>query len=77
MNAWDELVERCARRRREKIGPLSEDAYAELLLAVRNDPASFVDDPSEAALLVLAQALDASRARSVVCHVSSFRLGGV
>ena len=62
MNAWDELVERCARRRREKIGPLSEDAYAELVLAVREDPASFVDDPTEAALLVLAQALDAYRA---------------
>lgn len=59
MNAWDELVERCARRRREKIGPLSDDAYAELVLAVRADPASFVDDPSEGALLVLARALDA------------------
>lgn len=62
MNAWDELVERCALRRREKIGPLSDDAYAELVLAVREDPASFVDDPSDAALLALAQALDAYRA---------------
>ena len=62
MNAWDELVERCALRRREKIGPLSDDAYAELVLAVREDPASFVDDPAEAALLVLTQALDAYRA---------------
>ena len=38
MNAWDELVERCAIRRRRKIGPLSDEAYQELLLAVRADP---------------------------------------
>lgn len=62
MNAWEELVERCARRRRETIGPLSEDAYAELVLAVRKDPASFVDDPAESALLVIARALDAYQA---------------
>lgn len=59
MNAWGELVERCATHRREKIGPLSDEAYAELLLAVRHDPASFIDDPSEQAFLGLAQALDA------------------
>lgn len=61
MNAWDELVERCARRRREEIGPLSDDAYAELRLAVSADPASFVEAASERALLVLARALDAYR----------------
>lgn len=61
MNAWEELIERCARRRREKIGPLSEQAYGELLLAVRNNPASFVDGPSEQAFLELARALDAYR----------------
>lgn len=59
MNTWDELVERCAIHRREKIGPLSDEAYAELLLAVRQDPALFVDDPSDRAFLGLAQALDA------------------
>lgn len=62
MNAWDELVERCARRRNEKIGPLSEEAYAELLLAVRQNPADFADEAPEQALLVLARALDAYRA---------------
>lgn len=62
MNAWDELVERCALRRREKIGPLSDEAYDELLIAVRSDPASFADDAAERALLVLARALDAYRA---------------
>lgn len=62
MNAWDELVERCARRRNEKIGPLSDEAYAELLLAVRQNPADFADEAPERALLVLAGALDAWRA---------------
>ncbi len=62
MNAWNELVERCARRRNEKIGPLSDEAYAELVLAVRQNPADFADETSEQALLVLARALDAWRA---------------
>ncbi|HIZ46694.1 MAG TPA: hypothetical protein IAA19_06725 [Candidatus Olsenella pullistercoris] len=62
MNAWDELVARCAQRRREKIGPLSDQAFEELLLAVRERPADFVDSPSEQALLELARALDAYRA---------------
>lgn len=59
MRAWDELVERCALRRRDHIGPLSDRAYEELLLAVRADPASFVDDPAEQAFLEVARALDA------------------
>ena len=62
MNAWDELVERCARRRREKIGPLSDQAYDELLIVVRERPADYVDDPAEQAFLELAKALDAYRA---------------
>ena len=62
MNAWDELVERCARRRREKIGPLSDEGYAELVLAVRENPQGFVDDPSDQALLEVARALDTYRA---------------
>ena len=61
MNAWEELVTRCAIRRNEKIGPLSDDAYAELVLAVRQSPADFADAPGERALLVLARALDAYR----------------
>lgn len=59
MNAWDELVDRCARRRAEKIGPLSDEAFAELMLAVRERPMDFVDDVSEQAFVVLARALDA------------------
>lgn len=59
MNAWDELVERCARRRRERLAPLSDEGYAELLIAVRKDPVSFVEDPSEQAFLEVARALDA------------------
>ncbi len=62
MNAWDELVARCAARRNEKIGPLSDDAYAELVLAVRQSPADFADEPGERALLVVARALDGYRA---------------
>ena len=64
MNAWDELVQRCALRRREKIGPLSDEAYEELVLAVRADPEAFVDAAPEQAALVLARALDAYRASS-------------
>lgn len=62
MNAWDELVERCARHRREKIGPLSDEAFAELVLAVRQSPADFADGAPDQALLVLARGLDAYRA---------------
>lgn len=62
MNAWEELIERCALRRREKIGPLSDEAYDELLLAVRANPEAFVDHDSERALAVIARALDAYRA---------------
>lgn len=62
MNLWEELIERCARRRLQKIGPLSDQAYEELLLAVRENPTSFVDAAPEQALLVLARALDAYHA---------------
>ena len=62
MNAWEELVARCAMRRNEKIGPLSDEAYAELVLAVRQNPADFADEPPEQALLAVARALDAYRA---------------
>lgn len=62
MNAWNELVERCAQRRREKIGPLSDQAYAELLLVVRENPIDYIDTAAERAFLELAQALDAYRA---------------
>lgn len=62
MNAWDELVTRCALRRREKIGPLSDQAFEELLLAVRERSVDFVDCAADQALLELARALDAYEA---------------
>lgn len=62
MNAWDELVERCARHRREKIGPLSDQAYDELLIVVREHPIEYVDTPADQAFLELARALDTYRA---------------
>ncbi|WP_417802123.1 hypothetical protein [Thermophilibacter provencensis] len=62
MNAWDELVERCAQRRLKKLGPLSDEAYAELVLAVRENPESFIEHTPERAMLVIARALDAYRA---------------
>lgn len=57
MNASDELVLRCARKRREKLGDLSDDGFAELVRAVRENPATFVDDDQEQAFSDLTQAL--------------------
>lgn len=57
MDAREELVQRCATRRREKIGTLSDEGFAELILAARNDPASFVDTPAEEAFAALVAAL--------------------
>ena len=57
MNAIDELVLRCARKRREKLGDLSDDGYAELIRAVRENPTKFVDDDEEQAFLELGRAL--------------------
>ena len=61
MRAWDELIWRCASRRREKIGPLSDQAFEELLLAVREDLEAFVDHDEDRAGLIVARALDAYR----------------
>ena len=59
MKAWDELIWRCASRRREKIGPLSDQAFEELLLAVRENLEAFVDHDEDRAGLIVARALDA------------------
>ncbi|MCC6102369.1 MAG: hypothetical protein LIV22_00850 [Olegusella sp.] len=58
MRPHDELTERIALHRREKLGLLSESAYRELVAAVRKDPSSFLDDPSDMAFSVLVDALD-------------------
>ena len=65
MNLHEELVERLARRRSAQLGGLSQAAYAELVLAVRKNPDSYLDDPSDQAFSLLVTAIDrvmASRA---------------
>lgn len=62
MNVWEELVSRCAIARRKKLGGLSDQAFDELVLAVRENPAAFADDAPERAYLELARALDTYRA---------------
>ena len=58
MNAREEQVRRLALKRRRKLGSLSDEAFNELELAVRNDPAHFVDDNEEQAFALVAQALE-------------------
>ena len=59
MNVHEELVQRCAARRREALGDLSDQGFAELLLAVRENPSAFVDSPAEAAYVELERGLAA------------------
>ena len=56
MNVHEELVLRCAARRRRELGDLSDQGFAELLLAVRENPGAFVDSPEEAAYVELERA---------------------
>lgn len=58
MDAREELVSRCARRRRAKLGTLSDEGYGELVRAVRADPDRFADDPEEQAFLEVAKGLE-------------------
>ena len=62
MRAREEALCRIALKRRTRLNPLSDEAFAELQLAVREDPQSFVEDDSERALLALAEVLDANSA---------------
>lgn len=59
MNAREEQVRRLALKRRRKLGSLSDEAFHELELAVRDDPQRFVDDEQEEAFALVAQALAA------------------
>lgn len=59
MNVRDELVMRCALRRRKKIGNLSDQGFRELLLAVSQKPEDFVDCAADEAFLAVGRALDA------------------
>lgn len=58
MNLHEELVERLARRRSRSLGDLSQAAYAELVLSVREQPEAFLDDPSDQAFRLVVQAVD-------------------
>lgn len=57
MDAREELVLRLAQRRSVALG-LTSSGYAELLLAVREDPAAFMDEPGDEALQLVQKALD-------------------
>ncbi len=59
MNGREEFVLRCAQRRREKIGTLSDEGFAELRLAVQENPTAFVDSPEQEAFATLVGALEA------------------
>lgn len=58
MRAWDELVLRCATRRAEELGGLTDQGFAELLLAVADEPESFATHPDDQAFLELARAIE-------------------
>lgn len=62
MRAREEALERIAARRRMKTPGMSDEAFAELGLAVRANPEAFVDTDAERAFLVLADALEANEA---------------
>lgn len=55
MNAREELICRCARRRCAKLGGLSEKAYAELEASVRENLTEFIDTPEEIAFAEVAR----------------------
>ena len=58
MRGRDELMERLAQRRRQKLGPLSQSAFEELRLAVRANPDDFLEAPADEAFLLLVKALE-------------------
>ncbi|WP_307739828.1 hypothetical protein [uncultured Parolsenella sp.] len=62
MRRNDELVERLAWHRRERIGNLSERAFDELRLAVQQQPENFLDRDDDRAFSLVCTALAASRA---------------
>ena len=58
MNGHEEQITRLALKRRRKLGSLSDEAFAELELAVRENPSRFVDDDEEQAFSQVVAALD-------------------
>lgn len=57
MNLTEELVQRCALKRRAAIGSMSDAAYEELLLAVQSDLKSYASETDELPMYHLAQAV--------------------
>lgn len=57
MNVREELILRCAEARREKIGQMSDAAFNELLLTVRENPDAFIERDAEKAFSALGAAL--------------------
>lgn len=57
MKYQEELVQRLALRRKEKLGGLSKQAYEELVLAVKKDPEAFVDCDKDKAYKCIGDAL--------------------
>ncbi len=58
MKFREELILRCAAARREKIGQMSDAAYNELLLTVRESPDAFVERDAEKAFAALGRAIE-------------------
>lgn len=57
MNAQEELVRRLALKRKQKLGSMSDEAFSELELAVKENPFGFVDDDEEQAFALVAKGL--------------------
>lgn len=57
MNLTEELVQRCALKRRASIGSMSDAAHEELLLAVQSDLKSYASETDELPMYHLAQAV--------------------
>lgn len=57
MNFQEERILRCASRLRQKLGQMSDAAYEELVLAVRQNPDAYIDSDAERAFALLAQAI--------------------
>ena len=58
MRTREEQITRLALRRREQLGGMSDAAYQELLAAVRENPARFVDCPEEEAFAKVVEAVE-------------------
>ena len=58
MNFKEELIARCAARRRAEIGQMSDAAFEELLLTVRANPEASISTSTEQAYALLGRAID-------------------